>query len=387
MGLIFMHQKWSVDLRNPNVDRFIADHGMNIHDICIQPFLGADIRWEHTADGWLISIYPGLYHEGSAEETILHTLSLINRRFHPWFEETPADEFNRLTRELLDSRRSLNPADREDQAREIVAIDNALCSALDLYYLLTRGYLNAREVRSLANYRSSHFISHRGAVEFLAAAAVLRVVGDDLSELYGTFISNKWYDLLPVLDRVEDCIRSSRVTHADCIAVFDTLMPHFREQGFLDTIAVLRRNVLGPREDSEIDFDVAISYAGEDREIVEPIASTLVREKIRVFYDRYMEAELWGKDLLQHLTDVYRRRARFCVMVISSNYARKVWPTVEREAAVVRAVSESLDYILPLRLDDTAVPGLPPGLVHIDLKSRDQAYASDMILKKVRLLG
>jgi hypothetical protein len=382
-----MRRKWSIELLKPSVDRFIADHGMNIHDICIQSFLGADISWKHTADGWLISLYPRMYYDGPTEETILHALSLINRRLHPWFEETPADEFNRLTRQLLDERRSLNPMDREAQAREIVAIDRALCSALDLYYLLTRGYLNVHEVRSLADYRLGHFISPQGAVELLAAAAVLKMAGDDLSELYKTLISNKWYDLLPILDRVEDCIRSNRVVHVDSVAVFDTLLPYFKEQGFLDTIAVLRRNVLGPRDDSEIDFNVAISYAGEDREVVEPIAATLVRERIRVFYDRYMEPELWGKDLHQHLTDVYRRRARFCVMVISSNYASKLWPTIEREAAVARAVSENLDYILPLRLDDTVVPGLPASLVYVDLRSRTQECASDIIVKRVRLVG
>jgi hypothetical protein len=381
-----MHRKWSIELQNPNVDRFITDHGMNIHDIRVQPFLGADISWKHTDDGWVISLYPRMYHDGPAEESILHALSLINRRLHPWFEETPAAEFDRRTKQFLDERRTLNPEDREDHSRIIVAIDGALCSALDLYYLLTRGYLTAREVRSLANYRSSNFASYRGAVEFLAAMAVLKVAGGRVSELYDSLISNKWYDLLPVLDRIEDCVRSSRVVHADSIFVFDTLLPYCREQGFLNTIAVLRRNVLGPRDDSEIDFDVTISYAGEDREVAEPIAAALVRERVSVFYDRYMEPELWGKELHRHLTDVYRRRARFCVMVISASYASKLWPTVEREAAVARAVGENLDYILPLRVDDTGVPGLPTSVVYIDCRNRSQEEVCELIVKRVRLV-
>jgi hypothetical protein len=217
--------------------------------------------------------------------------------------------------------------------------------------------------------------------------AVLKVLGVQLSELYENLINNKWYDLLPVLDRIENCVRSSRVVHAESIAVFDTIMPHCKEQGFLDTIAVLRRNALGPRDDSEIDFDVAISYAGEDREVAEPIAAALERERISVFYDRYMEPELWGKELHRHLTDVYRRRVKFCVMVISTSYARKHWPTVEREAAVARAVQGNLDYILPLRVDDTVVPGLPTTIVYIDLRSRTRDYVHEMIVKRVRLVS
>lgn len=380
-----MHGKWSAELRNPNVNRFIADHGMHIRDIRVQPFLGADIAWEHTADGWVISLYPRLYHDGPAEESVLHVLSLLARRFRPWFVETPAEEFNRLTQQFLDERRAQNPDDCEEQRWALVAIDGAICSALDLYYLLTRGYLTAPEVRDLASYRSGTFVSDRGAVEFLATMAVLKVAGGNLSELYDTIISNKWYDLLPVLDRIEECVRSGRAVHADSIFVLDKLLPHFKEQGLLDTIAVLRRNVLGPRDASEIDFDVAISYAGEDRELAERIASALVRERVSVFYDRYLEPELWGKDLYQHLTDVYRRRARFCVMVISASYAGKLWPTVEKEAAVARAVDENLDYLLPLRVDDTSVPGLPASLVYIDCRTRSQEEVCQLIVKRARL--
>ena len=31
---------------------------------------------------------------------------------------------------------------------------------------------------------------------------------------------------------------------------------------------------------------------------------------MRVFYDEYERAELWGKDLYSHLDEVYRRSAR-----------------------------------------------------------------------------
>jgi len=45
------------------------------------------------------------------------------------------------------------------------------------------------------------------------------------------------------------------------------------------------------------DYDVALSYAGEDRAYVEQIAAQLRQEGIRVFYDEYAAAELWGNDL------------------------------------------------------------------------------------------
>ncbi len=51
------------------------------------------------------------------------------------------------------------------------------------------------------------------------------------------------------------------------------------------------------------DYDVALSFAGEDRNYVEQVAQILHQLDLRVFYDRYEEANLWGKDLYVHLDE------------------------------------------------------------------------------------
>ncbi|WP_206919166.1 hypothetical protein [Alicyclobacillus suci] len=56
------------------------------------------------------------------------------------------------------------------------------------------------------------------------------------------------------------------------------------------------------------DYDVALSFAGEDRIYVEQVAEILHAIGVRVFYDRYVEDELWGKDLYTHLDDVYQNK-------------------------------------------------------------------------------
>jgi hypothetical protein len=53
------------------------------------------------------------------------------------------------------------------------------------------------------------------------------------------------------------------------------------------------------------EFDVALSFAGEDRSYVDQVANSLHRQGVKVFYDLFEEAELWGKDLYTHLIDVY----------------------------------------------------------------------------------
>ena len=51
------------------------------------------------------------------------------------------------------------------------------------------------------------------------------------------------------------------------------------------------------RELNEIDiYDVAISFAGEDREVAKSIAHLITKQGLRAFYDEYEKGDLWGKD-------------------------------------------------------------------------------------------
>jgi hypothetical protein len=107
------------------------------------------------------------------------------------------------------------------------------------------------------------------------------------------------------------------------------------------------------------EYDVAISFAGEQRAEAEAIADCLKRAGVKVFYDGYEQANLWGKDLYEHLSEIYQKKARYCLMLVSVAYGRKVWPTHERRNAQARALSQKGEYILPVRFDGTEIPGLP----------------------------
>lgn len=117
-------------------------------------------------------------------------------------------------------------------------------------------------------------------------------------------------------------------------------------------------------------YDVCLSYAGEDRAYVDEVATILRSQGVRVFYDRFEETELWGKDLYEHFVHIYRDAARFCILFISKAYAKKAWPTHERRTAQERALQEHSEYVLPARFDDTEVPGLRGTIAYLDLRTR-----------------
>lgn len=73
------------------------------------------------------------------------------------------------------------------------------------------------------------------------------------------------------------------------------------------------------------EFEVALSFAGEDRAYVERVADKLRDIGLRVFYDKYESVTLWDKNLYDHLRVVYTDRAQFVVIFISRHYKAKVW--------------------------------------------------------------
>lgn len=117
-------------------------------------------------------------------------------------------------------------------------------------------------------------------------------------------------------------------------------------------------------------YDVAFSFAGEDRIYVESVAEILRGRGIRVFYDKYEEASLWGKDLYVYLSDIYKNRARYTVVVISQSYAKKLWTKHELRSAQARAFEEQGEYILSVRLDDSEIPGIFPTTGFVDLSAK-----------------
>jgi hypothetical protein len=145
-----------------------------------------------------------------------------------------------------------------------------------------------------------------------------------------------------------------------------------------------RRRIVASGPDSEVRYDVALSFAGEDRKYVEETAEVLRSRGVRTFYDKYEVVPLWGKNLYTHLDEIYRRQAKYTVMFISRHYANKVWTNRERESAQARAFEESREYILPARFDDTSIPGLLPTVGHVDLRTITPSELADLIIQKLR---
>ncbi len=135
-------------------------------------------------------------------------------------------------------------------------------------------------------------------------------------------------------------------------------------------------------------YHVALSFAGEDRDYVEKVAINLKAAGVEVFYDLFEEADLWGKDLYAHLSEVYQKKAIYTVIFVSAAYREKLWTNHERRSAQARAFSESSEYILPALFDKTVeIPGLLKTKGHIDLTTKTPEQLADLIVEKLLRSG
>ena len=107
------------------------------------------------------------------------------------------------------------------------------------------------------------------------------------------------------------------------------------------------------------EYDVALSFAVEDRAAAQELAGRLTERKFRVFLDEYKQGDIWGENMVDHLVNLYNRKARYCVLLVSRHYPLQKWTEDERSAATERALRDASEYILPFRLDDSKVPGIP----------------------------
>ena len=133
-------------------------------------------------------------------------------------------------------------------------------------------------------------------------------------------------------------------------------------------------------------YDVALSFAGEKRVYVEKVAEELIKRSIRVFYDDHYKTNLWGKDLYQHLSDIYKHMAKCCIVFISKDYPLKNWTKLELKNAQDRAFGEDMEYLLPVRFDNTEIPGLNDTIGYLDATKISPEEMASEIQKKLRSL-
>jgi hypothetical protein len=107
-------------------------------------------------------------------------------------------------------------------------------------------------------------------------------------------------------------------------------------------------------------YDVFIAHAAEDGEFVKPLALSLKRKGLEVWYEDFV---IVSGDWLQHEIERGLVQSRYVVLILSQNFFNKVWPQKEQEGLATREQLSS-KTILPVChiLDQRGVASYSPTL-------------------------
>lgn len=133
----------------------------------------------------------------------------------------------------------------------------------------------------------------------------------------------------------------------------------------------------------EYKYYIALSFAGEDRDYVDKVGQIIKENGVQVFYDKFEEVDLWGKDFGIHFDYVYRRQSKYFVTFISVIYEQKVWINYEVRAVFARKIENKEEAILPVIFDKTELDGIRSTLVYLDISKMPIEELANKILQKL----
>lgn len=132
------------------------------------------------------------------------------------------------------------------------------------------------------------------------------------------------------------------------------------------------------------DYHITLTFSGENRNLVEKINKSLKERGVKTFYDKDYQAQLWGKRLTKEFEEIYSKKSRYVMPVISENYPEKIWTNFEMDIIRREADNRNGDFILPLRIDNTQIFGIPDDVGYIDLKKEGFEKTIDLIIQKLK---
>ena len=93
---------------------------------------------------------------------------------------------------------------------------------------------------------------------------------------------------------------------------------------------------------------------------------------------------LWGEDLYTKLSDIYQKKGSLLYRIPLEVLCRpKYGLKHELQSAQARVLSEQSAYLLPIRLDDTEIPGILPTIAYLDWNRENPEIIADSHRKKI----
>ena len=142
-------------------------------------------------------------------------------------------------------------------------------------------------------------------------------------------------------------------------------------------------------------FQVAFSFAGEQRDLVRSIAELVEKDlgEGTVFLDEWFEYYIAGDDADLKLQQIYGERSVLAVVCISERYGDKPWTQAEHSAIRARLMKARASRdkhddlgILPIRVGDGEVQGILFNTIAPDVRALTVVKAAELVIARLGLI-
>lgn len=114
-------------------------------------------------------------------------------------------------------------------------------------------------------------------------------------------------------------------------------------------------------------YDVAVSYASEQRAYVGRFVKRLQSHQLEVYYDRNAQTRMVGKILDQELHKIYIQDSNCCVLFLSDAYITK--PVTQYESQIILSETVYKDnFMYILKFDPVSLPGLNRNFIYSNIE-------------------
>lgn len=96
-------------------------------------------------------------------------------------------------------------------------------------------------------------------------------------------------------------------------------------------------------------YDFALSFAGANRSLADKLHKKLVDREIACFYDFEEQHRILAQNVEDYLAPIYRSEARYIIVILSSDYPKRIWTKFESDIFKERFGEGS---VIPIRFGD-----------------------------------
>jgi len=128
-------------------------------------------------------------------------------------------------------------------------------------------------------------------------------------------------------------------------------------------------------------YDVAISYASEQRQYVLELCQELQKLDLKVFADFIEPERLWGSYLPEELRKIYYNESKIIIMFLSKEYAQKGYTLFESRIAMEKSL-ENISFLI-IKYDDVELPWLNKTIGYVNWNEYSVLKLAEMIQRKI----